>query len=350
MIQIEKKPFGTAPDGKEVYLFILTNENGMHAEILNFGCALRALYVPDRTGKLTDVVLGFDGLEGYVRQGKYIGSIAGRVCNRIANGTFTLNGVEYRLACNDGKNHLHGGVVGFDKKVFTPEIQGDKLCLSYISPDGEEGYPGTLKLTVTYTLTQGDTLRISYSAISDRDTLCSLTNHSYFNLNGHAGGSILSQNVRINAELYTPIGQNAVPDGTLAQVDNTPLDLRKAVPIGSRIWSEHPQLALAGGFDFNYVVNGKAGQLREAAYAQSPKSGITLSVWSDLPGVQFYTANFLEEVPVGKDGAQYKNRSGFCLETQYFPDAVNHSSFLSPVLPAEKEAKSVTEYRFGIIE
>lgn len=350
MYQIEKKPFGTAPDGKEVFLFTLTNENGMRAEILNYGCAVRALYVPDRTGVPTDVVLGYDGLDGYVRQDKYLGSIAGRVCNRIANGVFALNEKEYRLACNNGKNHLHGGIQGFDKKVFTPEIQGEKLCLCYTSPDGEEGYPGTLRVMVTYVLTQKNTLRISYRAISDKDTLCSLTNHSYFNLDGCAGGTVLKQNVRINADFYTPVSQTLIPDGTLATVEGTPLDLRAALPIGSRIGAEHSQFVFAGGFDFNYAVNGQAGQFREAAYGESLKSGITLSVWSGLPGIQFYTGNFLEGAPAGKRGVSYHNGDGFCLETQYFPDAVNHPDFISPFLPAGKEAEAVTEYRFGIIE
>ena len=350
MNHIEKKPFGTAPDGKEVFLFILVNENGMRAEILNYGCAVRALYVPDRTGVPTDVVLGYDGLDGYVRQDKYLGSIAGRVCNRIAKGLFTLNGKEYRLACNDGENHLHGGTEGFDKKVFTPEILVDKLCLSYTSPDGEEGYPGTLKVMVTYSLTRENTLRITYKAISDKDTLCSLTNHSYFNLDGCESGTAYSQNIRINADFYTPINKNLIPDGTLAPVEGTPLDLRRAVPLGSRIGAEHPQFSFAGGFDFNYVVNGHTGQFREAAYAQSARSGITLSVWSGLPGIQFYSGNFLEGAPAGKGGGPYHNGDGFCLETQFFPDAVNHPNFFSAFLPAGKTAETVTEYRFGLIE
>lgn len=350
MKKIEKKPFGFAPGGEQVYQYILTNENGMRVEILNYGCAVRALYVPDRAGVLTDVVLGYDGLDGYVRQDKYLGSIVGRVCNRIAGGAFTLNGIKYRLACNNGDNHLHGGTQGYDKKVFTPEIMGDRLCLSYTSPDGEEGYPGTLGVTVTYTLAKDNTLQIAYSAISDRDTLCSLTNHSYFNLDGHTGGSVLNQSVRINADFYTPVAQNAIPYGTLAPVGGTPLDLRTAVPIGSRIREKHPQLSYMGGFDFNFAVNGEARQLREAAYAESPKSGITLSVRSALPGIQFYTANFLEGVPAGKGGTQYQNYDGFCLETQFFPDAVNHPDFISPVLAAKKEFNTMTEYRFGIIE
>lgn len=350
MNQIEKKPFGTAPDGKEVSLFTLVNRNGMRAEILNYGCAVRALYVPGRMGVPTDVVLGYDMLDGYVRQDKYLGSVAGRVCNRIARGAFTLNGKRYRLACNDGENHLHGGTRGFDKKVFTPEIHRDKLCLSYTSPGGEEGYPGTLRVTVTYALTRDNALRISYKAISDEDTLCSLTNHSYFNLDGCAGGTAYNQNIKVNADFYTPVNQTLIPDGTLAPVDGTPLDLRTPVPVGSRMGAEHPQFAFAGGFDFNYAVNGQAGQFREAAYAESDKSGITLSVWSGLPGIQFYTGNFLEGAPTGKGGVSYRNGDGFCLETQYFPDAINHPDFLSPLLPAGKTAETVTEYRFGIIE
>lgn len=347
MINITQTRFGTAPDGTAVDSFTLTNANGMCAEILSYGCAVRRLAVPGKTGRPIDVVLGFDTLDGYIRQEKYLGSIAGRVCNRIENGSFCLAGKTYRLFCNDGKNHLHGGKEGFDKKVFTPAVQGDTLSLTYISPDGEEGYPGTLTVTVDYTLREENTLRITYRVCSSKDTPCSLTNHSYFNLDGHASGSVLRHTVRINADYYMPANAASIPTGALTAVENTPLDLRVPAAIGERLEKPHPQLIRSSGFDCNYAVNGGETVFREAAVAQAAQSGITLSVWSDLPGVQFYTGNFLEGAPRGKEGVTYKNYDGFCLETQYFPNAVNCPAFLSPVLKAGEERTTVTELRFG---
>lgn len=343
MASIIQKKFGTAPDGTAVYSFTITNENGMCAEILSYGCAVRRLLVPNKTGRLVDVVLGFDKLEDYISQNKYIGSIAGRVCNRIENGSFFLDGKTYRLFCNDGKNHLHGGREGFDKKVFSPAVHGEDLVLTYVSPDGEEGYPGTLTVTVTYSLTKENTLRITYRMRCSKDTPCSLTNHSYFNLDGHASGSILQHTVKINADHYTPVNAFSIPTGALVPVDGTPFDLRTPAVIAERL----KEFLYAGGFDCNYAGNGDTSVFREMAFVHGAESGITLSVWSDLPGVQFYTGNFLAGVPCGKEGVTYKDHSGFCLETQYFPNAVNCPSFLSPVLKAGEEKTTVTEFFFG---
>lgn len=349
MTSITQKEYGTAPDGTAVYSFTLTNTNGMCAEILSYGCAVRRLVVPGGTGIPLDVVLGFDALEDYVRQDKYLGSVAGRVCNRIENGCFQLDGKIYRLFCNDGKNHLHGGREGFDKKAFIPAVQGEKLMLTYTSPDGEEGYPGSLTVTVVYSISEKNALRIEYRMCSDKDTLCSLTNHSYFNLNGHASGSILQHTVKINADYYTPANAFSIPGGGLAAVEGTPLDLRVPAVVGERIKKPFPQLLQANGFDCNYAVNGGETVFREAGCVQSTQSGVTLSVWSDLPGVQFYTGNFLKGAPRGKEGVLYQNHGGLCLETQYFPNAVNTPGFLSPLLKAGQKKTSVTEFRFGNI-
>ncbi len=337
-----RRIFGHMPDGTPVEEITLRGKSilgeDMTCKIITYGGAVRSLEVPDVKGNPVDVVLGFDTLEDYMAQDKYMGAIVGRYANRIGGAKFTLNGVEYRLAANEGPNHLHGGNVGFDKRVWTVEGLGEHyVSLSLVSPDGEEGYPGTLKTEVTYMLRGGD-LVIDYSHSSDKDTICNVTNHSYFNLSGHDSGSVEDQHILLYADYYTPVGPGSIPTGEVAPVEGTPMDLREDIdicrvgtPIGARIGDGFEQLVLAGGYDHNWVLNPTHGGLRSpnslAAHAWSPRTGIRMTVSSNMPGVQFYTGNFLDGCPRGKGGAVYGNRHGFCLETQHFPDSPNRPEF-----------------------
>ena len=323
-------------------------ENGrMSCEIITYGGALRSLTVPDRTGRGTDVVLGFDRLEDYKNQSAYLGALVGRVANRIAGARFELGGRCYELCRNDGENSLHGGGRGFNARLWRIEERSDtRLVLALTSPDGEEGYPGRLEVRVCYELGP-DELGISYEAVSDADTLCNLTNHAYFNLNGHDSGSVEGQYVSINASRYTPTDAGLIPTGELADVTGTPMDLRVPVRIGDRVNLDFEALRLGGGFDHNYAIDGADGSLRPAASAYSPETGITLEALTTMPGVQLYTGNFMEGLPAGKGGAAYGNRQGFCLETQHFPDAVHHPNFPSAVLRAGDRYRNCTVYRFG---
>lgn len=340
-----RQPFGVMPDGTKVERLTLAH-GPLSCEIITYGGAVRALTVPDRAGRPVDVALGFDSLEDYLRQDKYLGALIGRYGNRIGKASFVLNGREYPLRANDGENHLHGGPGGFDKRVWTvEELAADAVVLSLFSPDGEEGYPGDLSVQVTYTLT-GDGLSIRYEAKSTADTLCNLTNHTYFNLSGHASGPVSGQTVQIFADAYTPTDAGSIPTGELAPVEGTPMDLRAGLPIGARADEDFPQLKLAGGYDHNWVLNGPAGELRTAARASSPDTGIVLEVLTDQPGIQFYSGNYLDGCPAGKGGAPYARRWGFCLETQVFPDAPHHTAFPSAVLRAGELYRGETVYRF----
>ncbi len=347
MNQSPSTPFGVMPDGTPVDLITLTQGN-LSCELITYGGAVRSLIVPDCDGHPTDVVLGLDTLEDYRSQDKYLGAIVGRYANRIADASFCLNGKEYPLAANNGPNHLHGGLEGFNSQVWTVESkEANRVVLSRISPDGEEGYPGTLSVQVTYTLTD-DTLEIDYQARCDQDTICNLTNHSYFNLAGHNSGLINEQYVQINAASYTPTFPGSIPTGQIMPVDGTPMDLRQACRIGDHVDDDFPQLIMAGGYDHNWVIDGPFGTLRPAAAAWCEETGITMEVLTTMPGVQFYTANFLEGCPNGKDGAPYGNRSAFCLETQYYPDSPHHENFPSPILRAGEIYRHKTIYRFGV--
>ena len=287
-------------------------------------------------------------VEDYRRQDKYLGALVGRVANRIGGARFSLGGREYPLAANNGENHIHGGLAGFDRQVWQVEEAGaDRLVLSLFSPDGQEGYPGDLSVRVTYTLSP-EGLSIAYWARSSRDTLCNLTSHSYFNLNGHASGPVAGQYIQINAGRYTPADGGSIPTGELAPVEGTPMDLRAGVRIGARIDEDFPQLTMAGGYDHNWVVDGPAGTLRPAARAWSEETGIVLAVSTTMPGVQFYTGNYLDGCPAGKGNAPYGKRWGFCLETQFFPDAVHHPEFPSPVLRAGAEYRQETRFCFSV--
>ena len=340
--------FGHMPDGTEVEEVTLRG-GAVTCKILTYGGAVRSLIVPDRDGDPVDVVLGFDTLEDYMAQDKYMGALVGRYANRIGGAKFTLNGVEYKLAANDGPNSLHGGKVGFDKQVWTvEELTDDSVTLSLVSPHMQEGYPGTLRVRVTYALS-GGALAIDYQARCDRDTVCNLTNHSYFNLSGHDSGCAEGQFIRLNASRYTPTVPGSIPTGEIAPVDGTPMDLRRAQPIGEHISDDFDQLTMAGGYDHNWAIDGWDGTLRPAASAFSMETGIMMAASTTLPGVQFYAGNFVGGCPAGKGGAVYGDRHGFCFETQSFPDSPNRPGFPSCVLRAGEEYRSRTVYRFDIL-
>ena len=338
-----RRIFGRMPDGTQVEELTLENER-LKCKIITYGGAVRSLIVPDRAGNPVDVVLGFDTLEDYRAQDKYMGALVGRYANRIGGARFTLNGVEYPLAANDGPNSLHGGKVGFDKQVWTVEELTDRSAtLSLTSPDMQEGYPGTLNVRVTYSLAE-DILRINYWAKSDKDTLFNPTNHTYFNLSGHDSGSVEGQYIKLNAAHYTPTGPGSIPTGELDPVEGTPMDLRQLQPIGAHIGDPFDQLVMAGGYDHNWAV--PPAEYKQIGMAYAEDTGITMSVHSDMLGVQFYTGNYLDGCPAGKGGAVYAKRCGFCLETQCYPGTPNRPDFPSCVLRAGEEFRSLTGYRF----
>jgi len=346
MSQANRQPFGAMPDNTAVELLRLRS-GALSCAIITYGGAVQSLCVPGRDGKLVDVALGFDSLEDYRRQDKFMGALIGRYANRIGGARFSLNGAEHILRANDGKNHLHGGPEGFDKRVWTVKALSESetvLCLH--SPDGDEGYPGDLTVQVVYRLT-GDGLEISYEAESSADTLCSLTNHTYFNLSGHDSGPVTDQSIQLFARAYTPTDAGSIPTGQLAPVEGTPMDLRTARPIGQGVDGDFLQLRQAGGYDHNWVLDIPAGELGLAARARSPRTGITLEVLTTMPGVQFYSGNYLDGCPAGKGGAPYAARWGFCLETQYFPDSPHRPQFPSAVLPKGDKRSWKTVYRLG---
>ena len=346
---VARAPFGKMPDGTPVEMFTLTNANGVEVRAISYGAIITSLRVPDRTGKVADVVLGFDALEGYLKGHPYFGCVVGRYGNRIGKGQFTLDGHTYKLPTNNGPNHLHGGIVGFDKYVWTAEpVKGrNAVAFSRTSPDGEEGYPGTLKVRVTYTLTDKNELVVDYHASTDKATPVNLTQHSYFNLAGNGAGDILDHVMMLNADRYTPVDDTLIPTGELAPVTGTPFDFRKPTPIGARINGDHPQLKNGRGYDHNFVLNRQGSGPQLAARVVEPKSGRTLEVRTSEPGVQFYTGNFLDGSLKGKDGAVYKHRTGFCLETQHFPDSPNKPNFPSTILKPGAEYKTQTVFTFG---
>ena len=340
--------FGTTADGSPVNIYTLRNAAGMEAKITNYGGIVVSLKTPDRNGKLDDVVLGFDSMDGYRTNPPYFGAIIGRYANRIAAGKFTIDGVQYQAPINSGKNCLHGGIKGFDKVVWTPKFNGNALELTYLSRDGEEGFPGTLTAKVVYTLTDQNELKIDYSATSDKPTIVNLTNHSYFNLAGQGNGTVLDQVVSINADAFTPVDKNMIPTGEIQSVAGTPMDLRKPIAIGIHVDDPYEQIKLGGGYDHNWVLNKKqSGELSLAASVGDPKSGRVLEVWTTEPGVQLYTANFLDGKLLGKGGKKYQRRGAFCLETQHYPDSPNHPNFPSVVLRPGQTYQETTIYRFS---
>jgi len=348
---LQTRDFGTSLDGQPVHLFTLTNVNAMEVAITDHGATVVSIKTPDRSGIFADVVLGFDDLNGYLRNEPYFGVTVGRYANRIANGRFTLDGVEYQLAQNNDGNSLHGGLKGFDKVLWdtkgTANSEEPALELTYLSKDGEEGYPGNLIVKVQYTLTANNELRIDYMATTDKHTIINLTNHSYFNLAGEGSGDILNHLLEIDADRYTPINTRLIPTGELQAVENGPFDFRKPTAIGRRIDSEHQQLKLAGGYDHNFVLKG-GGSLSFAARAIEPSSGRMLEVFTTQVGMQFYSGNFLNGMAQGKRRTEYQRRSGFCLETQHFPDSPNHPNFPSTVLKAGDAFESTTVYAFSV--
>src|SRR6476661_2522873 len=352
--RITRAPFGTLPTGEQVHAFTMTSARGIEMRVIDYGGIIVSLRTPDRAGSFADIVLGFDDLEGYVKSSPYFGAIAGRYANRIAKGQFTLDGTTYKLAVNNGPNALHGGLKGFDKVVWQAEPSADtggaRLVLRYTSADGEEGYPGTVHATVTYTLTERNELAIEYQATTDKPTPINLTNHSYFNLAGEGSGTVMGVAVTIEPYRYVPVDSTFIPTGDLALVSSTPFDFRKPTAIGARIDQPAPQLKNGHGYDHTFVLNRPAGgaALVHAAHVTEPTSGRTLDVATTEPGVQFYTGNFLDGKVVGKNSHAYPRRGGFCLETHHFPDSPNKPQFPSTTLRPGETYHSRTVFTFGV--
>ncbi len=348
-MNLQQQPYGAAHSGGYADLYTLTNNQGVSVTLTNYGGIITTLHTPDRNGQPGDIVLGFDKLEEYVARNPFFGCLVGRFGNRIAQGKFTLKGKSYTLAQNNGQNHLHGGLVGFDKVLWaaepftTPASVGVKLA--YTSADGEEGYPGNLTVTVVYTLTDNNEFQLDYGATTDQATIINLTNHTYFNLAGR--GDILDHVLQLNAKSFTPVDSTLIPTGEVRPVAGTPLDFRTPTPIGARIEQNDEQLQFGKGYDQNFVVNGIPGELRLAARVSEATSGRTLEVLTTQPGVQFYSGNMLPNL-TGKAGAEYKRRYGFCLETQHFPDSPNQPSFPSAVLEPGQRYEETTVWKFGV--
>jgi aldose 1-epimerase len=346
--KVEKHAYGKTADGTAVEQYVLSNGNGMTVKVITYGGILTDIAAPDRKGKAINVTLGFDSLEGYLQKHPYFGALVGRVGNRIAGGKFTLDGKAYTLAKNNGPNHLHGGNKGFDKAVWKAESLKSKenagVKLTHVSPDGDEGYPGNLTVNVTYTVTPDNELRITYEATTDKATPVNLTNHTYFNLAGPAAGDILGHELVIYADKYTPTDETLIPTGELKPVKGTPYDFTTPHTIGSRIGQIKGD---PGGYDINYVLRKPGPALHKAAWVHEPKTGRVMEVSTTQPGVQFYTGNFLDGSLKGRDGVAYRKHQGFCLETQHFPDAVNHPNFPSIILRPGQTYQQTTVYKFS---
>ena len=351
--KIPLSAFGKTKEGEEIWRYVLTNNRGMEASVINYGAALASLRLPDRDGKMADVVLGYDTLEGYEQDKSYFGATIGRYGNRIARAQFTLDGSVFHLPTNDGPNCLHGGTRCFNKRVWTgtDRSRSDALVLelSYTSQDGEEGFPGRLQVKVTYTLPlESDELQVEYWATTDKDTVVNLTNHSYFNLSGVMSREILDHRLLLHASQFTPVDAHLIPTGELLSVQGSPFDFRSPTAIGARIDQENEQLKFGRGYDHNWVLEGFTGtRLQPAAEVFEPGSGRVLEVLTTEPGIQFYSGNFLDGTALGKGGTMYAYRTGFCLETQHFPDSPNHPNFPSTVLKAGQSYRSSTVFRFS---
>jgi len=348
---IEKKLHGTLPDNRQVFLYTLQNASGMKAEISELGATIVSLYVPDRKGNIADVVLGYDSVSGYLNGSSYFGAIVGRYGNRIAKGKFTMEGKEYQLTVNSGTNHLHGGAKGFDKVLWKGEPIESKtdpaLKLTYVSEDGEEGYPGTATVIVTYTVTENNELRIDYEGTTDKTTILNPTHHSYFNLTGDLKKKILDHELMINADAFTPVDQNLIPTGELKKVEGTPFDFRKPEKIGLRINDKNEQLSFGIGYDHNWVLNDYNKDVHLAATLYDAQSGRYMEVLTDQPGLQFYSGNFLDGSANGKSGIAYAYRTGLCLEAQLFPDSPNKENFPSAFLKSGEVYHQTTIYKFS---
>lgn len=349
---INKEPFGKTADGVAVDIYTLKNAANAEVKITTYGAIVVSLKVADRNGKFDDVVLGYDNLDGYLKNnGPYMGAIIGRYANRVAKGKFSLNGKDYHLAVNNGENHLHGGLKGFDKVVWTARplrvSNGASLKLTYLSKDGEEGYPGNLTATVIYTLTDANELRIDYAAITDKRTVVNLTSHSYFNLAGQGNGDILKHQLFMNASRFTPADAGSIPTGELRSVRGTPFDFTRPAEIGARIEQDDQQLKFGNGYDHNFVLNKQGKRLTLAARAYEPTTGRVMQVYTTEPGMQLYAGNFLDGSITGKDGKVYNRRYGFCLEAQHFPDSPNKPKFPSVVLAPDQRYTQTTIYKFS---
>jgi len=348
--EISRHPFGHIPDGTGVDAFTLRNANGVEVQILNYGGIVTSFKVPDKDGKFGDIVLGYDNLEGYLQKSPYFGALVGRYGNRIAKGKFTLDGKEYTLAVNNGPNALHGGLKGFDKVIWNAKVraspEGPGLELEYTSKDGEEGYPGNLKVTAVYTLTHDNSLKLEYTATTDKDTVVNLTQHSYFNLAGR--GDVLNHVVAINTDKFLPVDETMIPTGEIKSVAGTPFDFRKPTAIGARINDDDEQLKLAKGYDHCYVFTKPIGELTKMARITEPTSGRVLEIFSTDPGLQFYTGNHLDGSTIGKGGWKYEPRNAFCMEPQHFPDSPNKPQFPSVVLKPGQVYQHTVEYKFSV--
>ncbi len=344
-MDIFKEEFGRLPDGTVIDLYTLNNSHGLRARIMTYGAIVVSLEVPDREGKVADITLGYDSLDGYLETTPYFGAVVGRYGNRIAKGRFTLDGMEYTLATNNSENHLHGGIKGFDKVVWTAEpVREDDAVgvkLSYLSPDGEEGYPGNLQSVVTYWITEANEFKVTYLAETDRATPVNLTHHSYFNLAGQGTGDILGHELMLSADRYTPVDEGLIPTGELRAVASTPFDFTTPHTVGERI------AQVEGGYDHNFVLNKDGDELILAARVAEPSSGRVMEIFTTEPGIQFYAGNFLDGSITGKVGKVYHKHYGFCLETQHFPDSPNHAHFPSTILRPGEQYQSLTIHRFS---
>ena len=354
-MKVTRSGFGKTKEGKEATLFTLENSHGMKVTLCDYGAVVVGIFTPDKNGKVDDITLGYDDVKGYDENGTYYGAFIGRNGNRIANAAFVINGTTYELDKNDGPNNLHGGFKGYNNYFYESEVfeAEDEITVEFsrLSPDMEQGFPGNLDVSVSYSLTEDNELVIEYHAVSDKDTVVNLTNHTFFNLDGQASGSILDTFMRIDADHFTPTDDRLIPTGELREVEGTPMDFRKATRIGDRIEADYLPLKQAGGYDHNYCLNNSGNDCELVCEAYSEKSGRKLEVFTDLPGMQLYVGNFIDGKVAGKGGYVYKKREGFCLETQLFPDSCNQKPyFKTSVIKAGDEYDTATIYKFSVIK
>lgn len=344
-MSVSTKQFGVTKDGKNVTLYTITNKNGMSLSAIDYGANVVNLFVPDKNGKLDDIVLGYDDVAGYEVNGCFFGAMIGRHGNRIGQARFTLNGKEYELEKNDGENNLHGGTPGYHKVMYQASVADNSVTFSRVSPHMEQGYPGTLNVSVTYMLTDDNEWKLMYKADSDMDTLCNMTNHTYFNLKGHDGGEITDHTVKIRANGFTETTDDLIPTGTIIDVTGTPMDFREGKMIGKDIDADYKPIIAGGGYDHNFVLDKAEGKLEKVAELSEETSGRTMEVYTDLPGMQMYSGNFINGEN-GKGGTVYTRRTGICFETQFFPNSVNIPSFTPCILKVGEKFESTTIYRF----
>lgn len=347
---IKTSSYGQTADGKQVTLVTAVNSNGMGMEVMDYGATLVAVTVPDRAGRLRDVVLGYDDVADYMRHGGYLGATIGRNGNRIGKSVVTIGGKDYSLDKNEGENNLHGGFHGFDRRIWNMELDEANLSVTFQlhSPNGDQGFPGNVDVKVTYTLTEDNAIQIQYEGTTDADTILNMTNHSYFNLDGHDSGDVLEQKLWLDADAFTVVDSESIPTGENAKVEGTPMDFRTEKTIGRDIEADFEQLKLTGGYDHNFVLNHQGEGIRKVAKGTGAVSGIVMEVFTDLPGVQLYTANYVTSDQVGKGGHAYEKRTAFCLETQVYPDANHHVDFPTSIVKAGQTYQTTTIYKFSL--